>query len=269
MTDVLGTRIFAADDAAAAVLISDLHVPDGGGPVVEGLRSAVAAAQAARADLFVLGDLFDTYICRAQVRTGVWRDVAALFAAATAGGVRITLLHGNRDFLLGPEFAAASGARIVAGGLRGRLGGTDTLLLHGDELCQNDLPYQRAKRWLRQPATRAVARMLPLRLALHVAAKARRKSRMVIAAGDQQRFLPTARAVDAAFATGAGRLVFGHIHRFSHGPWASGDYWVLPAFDQSPVGLYCRDGSIRPVRFLGAGGRYEELPAPAACPFAV
>jgi UDP-2,3-diacylglucosamine hydrolase len=110
--------------------------------------------------VFVLGDLFDSYVSRRQVAFGVWRDVAAAFAGAAAVGTEVWLLCGNRDFLLGPEFAAASRVHLVDGGVRTRLAGADTLLLHGDELCQNDLPYQRAKRWLRHPLTRAVARRL-------------------------------------------------------------------------------------------------------------
>jgi UDP-2,3-diacylglucosamine hydrolase len=268
LNTVLGTHVFETGVGdGAAILISDLHVPDGGGEVVERLRSALAAARVERASVYVLGDLFDSYVSRRQVRTGVWRDVAAEFAAAASDGVGVQMLHGNRDFLLGPEFAAASRARIVAGGLRGRLGGTDTLLLHGDELCQNDLPYQRAKRWLRHPLTRRIARGLPLGTALRVAARARRQSRNVIQSGDQTRFLPTAAAVGEAFATGAARLVFGHIHRFSHGDWNGGDYWVLPAFDESGIGLLARGGTIAPVRF-GRGGSCEPVPAPPECPFA-
>ncbi len=141
MTAVFGTRVHAVGaDHAAALLISDLHVPADGGASLQALRGALAAARRLGAAVFVLGDLFDSYVCKAQVRHGVWRDVAALLREA---GVPIALLHGNRDFLLGAEFTAASGARVVAGGLRGRLGGVDTLLLHGDELCRNDLPYQR------------------------------------------------------------------------------------------------------------------------------
>jgi UDP-2,3-diacylglucosamine hydrolase len=265
---VLGSKLFdIAGDAPRALLISDLHVPANGGPVLVELQAVLHAARRLDARLFVLGDLFDSYVSRRQVRTGVWRDVAAEFAAAASDGVGVQMLHGNRDFLLGPEFAAASRARIVAGGLRGRLGGTDTLLLHGDELCQNDLPYQRAKRWLRHPLTRRIARGLPLGTALRVAARARRQSRNVIQSGDQTRFLPTAAAVGEAFATGAARLVFGHIHRFSHGDWNGGDYWVLPAFDESGIGLLARGGTIAPVRF-GRGGSCEPVPAPPECPFA-
>lgn len=267
MTRVLGTRLFAFErDPAAAFLISDLHVPADGGPALRHLEAAVACATAARTPLLILGDLFDSYVSRAQVRHGVWRDVAALLAGAVAAGAPVELLHGNRDFLLGPEFAAASGARVFAGGRRGAIGGVDTLLLHGDELCQNDLPYQRAKRWLRHPLTRAVARCLPLRTALAVAERARTKSRMVIQSGDQNRFLPTRRALGEAFATGVRRLVFGHIHRFAHGREGGAEYWVLPAFDATGVGLHCVACAIEPVVFRG-GGTVERVADPGPCTF--
>lgn len=270
MTAVLGTPVRLLDgDGAPAILISDLHVPAGGGPVVDALLGALAAARDRRARVFVLGDLFDTYVSRKQVRTGVWRDVARAFAAAVAAGVPVAVLHGNRDFLLGPEFAAASGCDLVAGGLRVRLGGRDTLLLHGDELCQNDLPYQRAKRWLRSPVLGFVARRLPLGLALAVAERARKKSRKVVSSGDQRRFLPTGGALEAAFALVPDRLVFGHIHRFSHGTCGGGEYWVLPAFDEQGIGLVvtAADGVV-PVRFVGREGRCESVPAPGPLPLA-
>jgi UDP-2,3-diacylglucosamine hydrolase len=266
-TTVVGTPITTLPPCPSAVLISDLHVPAGGGEVLVPLQGAITAAVAGRRALFVLGDLFDSYVCRAQVRHGVWRDVAAMFAQASTAGVPIALLHGNRDFLLGPEFAAASGARIVAGGARVPIGGVDTLLLHGDELCQNDRPYQRAKRWLRSAPVRWLARNLPLRAALAAAARARAKSQMVIASGDQDRFLPTAEAVAAALATGVRRLVFGHIHRHSHDRAGAAEYWVLPAFDTSGIGLLADGPAMQPVRFLDTNGRHEATPLPAPCPF--
>jgi UDP-2,3-diacylglucosamine hydrolase len=267
VTRVVGTVLEAFGGDGPAILISDLHVPQDGGAVVSQLDAALSAAAALRARLFVLGDLFDSYVSARQVGVGVWREVAAMFAGAVAVGTEVTLLAGNRDFLLGPEFAAASGARLVAGGLRGPLAGADTVLLHGDELCQHDLPYQRAKRWLRHPLTRALARRLPLGLALRVAERARARSRRVIQSGDQARFLPTAAALAATFTTGAARLVFGHIHRFAHGRQGAGEYWVLPAFDAAAIGLVTRGGTLVPVRFH-AGGRAEEVPPPGPCPLA-
>lgn len=266
MISVLGTPVRALDgDLAPALLISDLHVPAGGGAVVDALQVALAAARERSAAVFVLGDLFDTYVSRRQVRTGVWREVAAAFAAAAHVGVAVTLLHGNRDFLLGAEFASAARATIVAGGLRVRLAGVDTLLLHGDELCQNDVPYQRAKRWLRNPALGWLARRLPLRVAVGLAERARQRSRQVVASGDPRRFLPTAAALAEAFACGAQRLVFGHIHRFAHGR-CGGDYWVLPAFDEQRVGYLADAEGFRPVRLADRGSGIEAAPVPGPLP---
>lgn len=268
MTAVLGTAITPlAAPLPRALLVSDLHVPADGGAVFAALGAAAAAARATRMPLLLLGDLFDSYVCRGQVRVGVWRDVAALLRAVVADGLSVHVLVGNRDFLLGPEFAAASGARLVAGGLRGQIGGVDTLLLHGDELCQNDAPYQRAKRWLRHPVTRAVARSLPVAIAVRVAARARAKSAMVIQRGDPQRFLPTTAAVAAAFAGGVQRLVFGHIHRSSHGRFGAGEYRVLPAFDADPLAIAVDEAGWRLVR-CGADGGLAAAPDPGPCPFA-
>lgn len=260
--EVLGTRVYAVEGPAPrALLISDLHVPDDGGDALANLDTALAAARRLGARLFVLGDLFDSYVARGQARRGVWAEVAARFLAATAAGLRIDLLLGNRDFLLGDEFVRRSGVRLVDGGLRGAIGGVDSLLLHGDELCLADLPYQRAKRWLRHRLTRWLARRLPVALALRVAERARRRSRMVVQRGDQTRFLPTPGAFAAVAATGVGRLFFGHVHR--HAQDVTGGRWyVLPAFDASAVGYWLHDGVVESVRCVGAAGELVALPAP-------
>lgn len=265
MTEVLGTQIEAGAKAERAVLISDLHVGTDGGAVLRSLDAALAVARDSADALFVLGDLFDSYVCRAQIRVGIWREVAARFRVATDGGLRIVVLVGNRDFLLGPEFVAATGAELVTGGYRVQLGGVDTLLVHGDELCQNDLPYQKAKRWLRHPLTRLVARSMPVALARRAAEKARKKSQNVIQSGDQSRFLPSERAVATAFAVGVERLIFGHIHRHARGSFERGSYHVLPAFDQDGVGLRIDPGGWQPVRFGKGAAAATEVELPEAC----
>lgn len=264
---VLGTSVYRwPEPVQDAVLVSDLHVPSDGGAALDYLVAAVAAAKARRCALFVLGDLFDSYVSAAQVRTGVWRETAGLLAGLTAAGSPVAILHGNRDFLMGAEFERAAGAPVVAGALRMSLAGVETLLAHGDEFCVRDLPYQRAKKWLRHPITRALGRRLPLAAALSLAERARRRSRTVIATGDQSRFLPTGRAIEAAFADGVQQLVFGHIHRHAKGTVEGGCYRVLPAFDAGGVGLLASASGLAPVRFL-AGGGVEPVPEPEPCPF--
>ena len=245
------------EDDRPALLCSDLHVPIDGGQVYDLLVSITAAAVAEKARLFLLGDLFDSYVSPAQLRVGVYRQVAEALRSATDAGVDLWILHGNRDFLIGSEFGKATGGHVVAGGIRCRLASRSTLLLHGDELCQRDVPYQRAKRWLRWGPTRWLARRLPLSLAMWVAERARRRSQRVTQQGDPARFAPTLGAVDNAFATGCEQLVFGHIHCAGRGRFVAGqhpgDYLVLPAFDQGGVGLFAAGEEIRFVQVETAG----------------
>jgi UDP-2,3-diacylglucosamine hydrolase len=265
VTCVLGTNITDGIPADRAVVISDLHLGSDDADGLAALDAAIAVARKSAEALFILGDLFDSYVCRAQIGVGIWRDVATRLAAATSAGLRIVVLVGNRDFLMGDEFVAATGAELVAGGYRLSLGGVDTLLVHGDELCQNDLPYQRAKRWLRRPLTRWLARRLPVTLARYAAEKARKKSQSVIQSGDQGRFLPSEKAVAATFDLGMERLIFGHIHRHSHGTFRAGQYFVLPAYDAEGVGLMVAGKACGPVQFSPEGA--IEVPLASECPW--
>lgn len=253
----LGTRVFDVTGGARdAFVLSDLHVPHDGGRVVEHLAATLERAARLRARVFVLGDLFDSYVTPKQLRTGVHRQTAELFAQATRAGADIALLHGNRDFLLGREWTDATGCPVIAGCMRTELAGARALLLHGDELCTRDLPYQRAKRWLRRGWVRALARSLPLWLAELAAKRARQQSLMVIGSGDQTRFLPPADALRAALGVKVDLVVFGHIHRLSCGAVGHGQYRVLPAFDVDGVHLHAGDG----LRYVGADG--QEVPGP-------
>lgn len=258
-TRVLGTEVFSLSGGERTTFVlSDLHVQDGGGRVVDGLDRVLARAIAVRGRVLVLGDLFDTYVTPRQIRTGIWRAVAERVRAAVDQGVEVAVLHGNRDFLLGAEWERATGSVLVRGGMRTQLAGVDTLLVHGDELCQDDLPYQRAKRWLRSPFVRGLARVLPVAVAERVARRARQRSKTVIAHGDQGRFLPTPEALDAAFAVGVEALVFGHVHRRSAGAHGRGKYFVLPAFDEGAVHLEAG----AELRFTTADGAPVANPAP-------
>ena len=248
---IAGTRIEEAedDDRAYTVLVSDLHIQADGGEVLRRFCDLVDdAAGQPNPRLLVLGDLFDAYAGPKQARVGVWLEVCSRLARAAAAGLSITLLHGNRDFMLDRAFAERAKCRVVAGGLRLRLGERTCLLLHGDELCQRDLPYQRAKRILRHPMTRAVVRSLPLPVALSLADRARKRSTAVVASGDQSRFDPVASAMIEVFASGAEVLVFGHIHRPARGHFdragVGGEYAILPAFDEGAVHLVHRDGRL-------------------------
>jgi UDP-2,3-diacylglucosamine hydrolase len=259
---VLTTSLFAADDddRLHTVILSDLHVSVEGGSVLDDFclllqRVRDAAPRATR--VLVLGDLFDVYVGRGQLEVGSWRHLAEQLRRTAAAGASITLLHGNRDFMLDASAGERLGCRVVAGGLVFHLDGARVLALHGDELCLNDVPYQRSKRWLRHPMSKGVLRNLPLPWAMALGRGARRKSMATTQRGDSHRFEPVEEAVLAALAV-APTLIFGHIHNPAHGSLAHGQYFVLPAFDASPI--YLEHGPGMPLAYRSLRGHGVAFP---------
>lgn len=247
---VLGTPLVAArdDDRPRTVLLSDLHVTlEGGEPLVhlqQLLREAAARAEETR--VLILGDLFEYLTGPKQLAHRAHREVTDALRETSDAGVTLTVLHGNRDFMLDRTFESRTGARVVPGGLLFELGGRRCIALHGDELCLHDLPYQRSKRVLRHGLTRAVLRNLPLRAALWLGQKVRQKSMQSTSGADQERFDPVADALRAVFELDIDLLVFGHIHRPARGVFEeAGEYCILPAFDETGVYLVFEAGELR------------------------
>lgn len=101
--------------------------------------------------LYVLGDLFE-YWLGDDAGLLLYDPILSALRAVKDSGCDITVMLGNRDFLLGKDFAQASGATVVKDDeLIIHLGGSPVLLMHGDTLCTDDSDYQRFRRNLREP----------------------------------------------------------------------------------------------------------------------
>jgi len=261
---VLGTPLETArdDDLPRTVLLSDLHIDIDGGSPLDQLRAVLSAARA-RADetrVLILGDLFEYWTGPRQLRVEAHGEVAEVLRETTAAGTPVTVLHGNRDFMMDRAFERRTGVRVVAGGLFFRLGERRCLALHGDELCLNDLPYQRSKKVLRHGVTRAILRNLPLRTAMWLGEKVRQKSVQSTTGAEQVRFDPVADAMHAVFELDVELLVFGHIHRPARGRFEDrGEYVILPAFDETGVHLVFEDGQL--TYRSAAGNPMPDYPA--------
>lgn len=101
--------------------------------------------------LYILGDLFE-YWLGDDAPTPVGQAVAAALKQLSDSGVEVFFAHGNRDFLLGEDFAAAAGMTLLPEETVVDLYGAPTLLMHGDSLCTDDVVYQEIRKMLRDPA---------------------------------------------------------------------------------------------------------------------
>lgn len=260
------------------LLAADLHL-DPARPSLSDLAARWFADEARGADaLWLLGDLFEAWIgddaFDAIADPALARAVDALHRVA-ASGTAVHLMHGNRDFLLGEDFARRVGATLHADDeVRVELGGERCLLLHGDTLCTEDVEYQRARPLLRSAAWQAElrAKSVPERLA--VAADLRARSRRAHDAGRDAGREPgrgagrdagtgivdvTLAEVDARFAaTGATLMVHGHVHR--PGEHASSGAAPAPSTRRLVLGDWRSDGATIAV-IDGAGARLERFGA--------
>ncbi|MCS6996275.1 MAG: UDP-2,3-diacylglucosamine diphosphatase [Casimicrobiaceae bacterium] len=142
--------------------ISDLHLSAADPSTDARFRGFLAGPARELDHLYVLGDLFDYWLGDDQLDWDAYaRSVAGDFAALAATGVKLHLLRGNRDFLLGERFAAAARMELLPERITIDLGHERVLLLHGDELCTDDRRYQRLRPILRSRLFAAFVATLP------------------------------------------------------------------------------------------------------------
>jgi UDP-2,3-diacylglucosamine hydrolase len=212
-----------------SLFISDLHLSEDR-PAANERFFAFIEDTASRADaLYVLGDLFEYWIGDDDLADPFNGVVAGFFRRLTQGGTKLYFMHGNRDFLVGEGFAAATGAVLLAD--PSVVDGV--LLMHGDTLCTDDVEYQNWRRTARSPEWQRgfLAKSLPDR---RVAVKGmREKSKQVIEAKPAEIMDVNDDAVREALRRhNVARLVHGHTHRPGrHRLDVDGracERWVLP-----------------------------------------
>ncbi|NOQ81758.1 MAG: UDP-2,3-diacylglucosamine diphosphatase [Methylophaga sp.] len=98
--------------------------------------------------LYILGDLFNTWLGDDVVPEEFSSFIEQLKQLHQTG-VKTYLMVGNRDFMMGKQFAQRVGCKLLKDSCIIDLYGTKTLLLHGDTLCIDDISYQRYRRWSR------------------------------------------------------------------------------------------------------------------------
>jgi len=220
-----------------ALFISDLHL-SGERPATNELFLRFLDEEARRAQsLTILGDLFEYWIGDDELDDGagdaLGREVARGLRRLADAGVAVGLMHGNRDFLIGPRFCAASGASFLDDPCVVRLGGEPVVLMHGDTLCTDDREYQnwrrtaRSAEWQREFLAKTLAERRELIMGL------RDKSKQVVGAKPADIMDVNAGAVRDAFRSHrVARMVHGHTHRPArHEIEVDGarcERWVLP-----------------------------------------
>ena len=197
------------------LFISDLHLSAERPDIIQLFR-AFLREQAPRADaLYILGDLFEAWLGDDAIAVQPeMREVLEALAELTQSGVPVYVMVGNRDFLLGSEFEKLTGCKLLTDPSVVNLYGTDTLLMHGDTLCTDDVDYQQFRSQVRTPQWREMVLAKSIEERIQMAREARAQSQAHTKNKTEEIMDVNAQAVAEAFETHAvSRLIHGHTHR--------------------------------------------------------
>ena len=193
------------------ILAADLHL-DGGAPARARFERLLDRARASGAHLYLLGDVFHYWFGARHLRHPMFREEIALLRAATDVGIAITVVPGNRDFLLDEAFTAATGVVVAGDSLALSRGDERVHLSHGDLFGLADVRYQRMRRVLHSGPVRFLSRHLPTWVVNRLAGRIRRHSEKVVPEKSAETLAPDRPSITALFAEGFDVVVCGHFH---------------------------------------------------------
>ena len=203
-------------------IISDLHLQADRPATVEAWRGYLQTTPADA--LFILGDLFEVWVgddAAGEPASFEARCASLLHEAAQR--LPVFFMHGNRDFLVGPAFAAQAGMTLLQDPTVLDFMGQRWLLSHGDALCLEDTEYLRFRAQVRDPAWQQAVLAQPLEARRALArsvrsqSEARQRDPAVVWAD-----VDTDAAREWLQQANAPTLVHGHTHRPAAHPLGDG-----------------------------------------------
>ena len=237
-----------------ALFISDLHLTAGDAETTRRFVDFMNGPARTADELYILGDLFEAWLGDDDDDPRLEPIVAAL-QSLTAAGVACSLMHGNRDFLLGERFCAATGTRLLGDYERITVHGQPVLLTHGDLLCTDDTRYLTLRAELRSLQWQREFLSKPLAERRQIASDLRQLSATEIAQKSDYIMDVNQTAVESAMREhDVTLLLHGHTHR------PGVHRFDLEAREATRIvlGAWYHEASI--VRWSGEGFAVESIP---------
>lgn len=236
------------------LFISDLHL-EAGRPEIGVQFLDFLSGEARDADtLYILGDLFEVWLGDDDPNP-YYAGMKAAIRELVDSGIPVFFMHGNRDFMIGDEFATDTGVTILQDPELIDLHGEKVLLSHGDALCTDDVEYQRFRAMTRNPEWQAMMLAKTIQERIAHALEARQGSVEHGKSLDDEITDVNQGAVEALIRKhGVDILLHGHTHRPAIHEVRLGDRTAT----RIVLGDWFEQGSV--VRWDEDGPRLEEMP---------
>jgi UDP-2,3-diacylglucosamine hydrolase len=195
------------------LLISDLHLHHSRPDITSALCWFLQTIAPDSKHLYILGDLFEAWIGD-DAADPLGDLVATELRQLSNQGTAIYLMHGNRDFLIGKDFATRCGATLVEEPLVFDVDGRKFALLHGDVLCTRDTDYLEFRRMVRNPEWQNAFLAQSVAQRQEFAVQARKQSKQATASTSATVMDVTEAAVTEMFQRlQIDTMIHGHTHR--------------------------------------------------------
>lgn len=208
------------------LFISDLHLSDQTPSVETGLNNLLTREHGVES-LVILGDFFEAWVGDDDNDPFALRVKESLRRVSLAG-CEILVCRGNRDFMLGQQFATDIGGTLLADVTAMEVAGAPALVLHGDTLCTDDADYQQFRTLVHSPDWQAEMMEKSIDERRELAQQLRALS--IDAASNKPEDIMDVNAVAVAKLMSdhdVATIIHGHTHRPARHHLASGERIVL------------------------------------------
>jgi UDP-2,3-diacylglucosamine hydrolase len=202
--------------------ISDLHLALEETSITAGFFNFLLEPQA-NDTLYILGDFFNYWVGD-DVADEYAEQIKQALKATANRGIKLFIMHGNRDFLIGEQFCQDTCCTLLNDPTLIDLEGEPVLLLHGDSLCTKDLDYMefrtmaRSKKWQDNFLSQSVADRVAY------AETARKQSQNSSQNKNMSTMDVTIEAVNNVLTEhNCSRMIHGHTHQPNTHNWINND----------------------------------------------
>lgn len=156
-----GLRNLGYNPAMTTLFISDLHLSASHPEITRAFEHFLNEQAQHAAALYILGDFFEAWVGDDDDSDFI-RHIKNLLKALSDSGVKLFIMRGNRDFLLGKKFCSEVGASFLPDPSLITINNQRVLLTHGDYLCTDDRAHQAFRRKADHPQLQKIFLCLPL-----------------------------------------------------------------------------------------------------------
>lgn len=182
--------------------------------------------------LYLLGDLFEYWAGDDDMPDDYNQTVIAAIRAVSEQGCQVFWMAGNRDFLVGEQFAEETNLALLTDPSIVTIAEKQIVLTHGDAQCTDDLAYMAFRQMVRQSDWLKNFLKMPLAQRKAIIEGMRKESVQGQKTKDAAIMDVNESAIMALFAdTNVSTMIHGHTHRPAVHTYSDKTRFVLPDWE--------------------------------------